>query len=100
MVKPRQRQYPTVKSTLNLFRESVLVFISLIFWVYCLTVIVVYLGTLFKLNIESVELVRVVLNIEGSEIINLLIAMGFFTIFIFLLFIVRMIINKKAESNK
>lgn len=100
MVKPRQRQYPTVKSTLNLLRESVLVLISLIFWVYCLTVIVVYLGTLFKLNIESVELVRVVLNIEGSEIINLLIAMGFFTIFIFLLFIVRMIINKKAESNK
>lgn len=100
MVKPRQRQYPTVKSTLNLFRESVLVLISLVFWIYCLTVIVVYLGTLFKLNIESVELVRVVLNIEGSEIINLLIAMGFFTIFIFLLFIVRMIINKKAESNK
>lgn len=97
MVKPRQRKYPTVTSTLNLFRESVLILVSLVFWVYCLTVIVVYLGTLFKSNIESVSLIRVVLNIESRELINLLTSMGFFTIFIFLLFIIRMIINKKAD---
>lgn len=35
MVKPRQREYPTLKSSLNIVRETALIAISCVFWIYC-----------------------------------------------------------------
>ncbi|HCX9836607.1 TPA: intracellular adhesion protein D, partial [Staphylococcus aureus] len=48
MVKPRQREYPTLKSSLNIVRETALIAISCVFWIYCLVVLLVYIGTIFE----------------------------------------------------
>lgn len=76
MVKPRQREYPTLKSSLNIIRETALIAISCVFWIYCLVVLLVYIGTIFEIHDESINTIRVALNIENTEILDIFETMG------------------------
>mgnify|MGYP001508039616 CR=1 FL=1 len=71
MVKPRQRKYPTVKSSLNIVRESLFIAISCAFWIYCVVVMIVYIGTLLNTQVESVKTIRIALHLENIESNNL-----------------------------
>lgn len=100
MVKPRQRKYPTVKSSLNLLRESTLVAISCAFWIYCIVVMVVYIGTLINSQTESVITIRIALNVENIEIYQLFELMGIFAIIIFVFFTFSMIFQKIKRGRE
>ncbi|MBL7584868.1 intracellular adhesion protein IcaD [Staphylococcus saccharolyticus] len=99
MVKPRQRKYPTVKSSLNLVRESLFIAISCKFWSYCIVTMVVYIGTLINSHIESVITIRIALNVENTEIYNIFGLMGIFTFIIFIFFTISIISEKLYERS-
>ena len=82
MVKPRQREYPTLKSSLNIVRTA-LIAISCVFWIYCFSCSIVYIGTIFEIHDESINTIRVALNIENTEILDIFETMGIFAIIIF-----------------
>lgn len=86
MVKPRQRQYPTVTSYLNIVRESLFITISGVFWMYCIVVMIVYIGTLINSQMESVITIRIALNVENTEIYKLFGWMSLFVLIIFIFF--------------
>ncbi|HAR2852404.1 TPA: intracellular adhesion protein D [Staphylococcus argenteus] len=94
MVKPRQREYPTLKSSLNIVRETALVAISCFFWIYCFVVLLVYIGTIFGFHDESINTIRVALNIENTEILNIFESMSIFAIIIFVFFTISLLIQK------
>lgn len=94
MVKPRQREYPTLKSSLNIVRETALIAISCVFWIYCLVVLLVYIGTIFEIHDESINTIRVALNIENTEILDIFETMGIFAIIIFVFFTISILIQK------
>lgn len=90
MDKSRQRKYPTVKSYLNFVRESLLVLISCFFWIYIAIVMTVYIGTLFQSQAESVITIRIALNIENTEIFNMLKLLSIFAILILIFFTISL----------
>ncbi len=100
MVKPRQREYPTLKSSLNIVRETALIAISCVFWIYCLVVLLVYIGTIFEIHDESINTIRVALNIENTEILDIFETMGIFAIIIFVFFTISILIQKMAERKR
>ena len=69
-------EYPTLKSSLNIVRETALIAISCVFWIYCLVVLLVYIGTIFEIHDESINTIRVALNIENTEILDIFETMG------------------------
>lgn len=87
MVKPRQREYPTLKSSLNIVRETALIAISCVFWIYCLVVLLVYIGTIFEIHDESINTIRVALNIENTEILEIYLKLWAFSRLSFLYFL-------------
>ena len=51
--------------------------------IYCLVVLLVYIGTIFEIHDESINTIRVALNIENTEILDIFETMGIFAIIIF-----------------
>ena len=100
MVKPRQRQYPTVTSYLNIVRESLFITISGVFWMYCIVVMIVYIGTLINSQVESVITIRIALNVENIEIYKIFELMGLFSIIIFLFFTYSLIFQKIKKGRE
>ena len=100
MVKPRQRKYPTVKSSLNIVRESLFIAISCAFWIYCVVVMIVYIGTLIDSQVESVITIRIALNVENIEIYKIFELMGLFSIIIFLFFTFSLIFQKIKKGRE
>ncbi|HDB8124319.1 TPA: intracellular adhesion protein D [Staphylococcus aureus] len=100
MVKPRQREYPTLKSSLNIVRETALIAISCVFWIYCLAVLLVYIGTIFEIHDESINTIRVALNIENTEILDIFETMGIFAIIIFVFFTISILIQKWQRGRE
>lgn len=100
MVKPRQRKYPTVKSSLNIVRESLFIEISCAFWIYCVVVMIVYIGTLINSQVESVITIRIALNVENIEIYKIFELMGLFSIIIFLFFTYSLIFQKIKKGRE
>lgn len=86
MGKSRPRKYPTVDSTLNIFREIIIMIFSLIFWFYCSIAIIVIGGSLLQLKTNTVLFIRTLLNIEQEDMNRMFLMMGvsFIIIFIFL----------------
>ena len=76
-------EYPTLKSSLNIVERTALIAISCVFWIYCLVVLLVYIGTIFEIHDESINTIRVALNIENTEILDIFETMGIFAIIIF-----------------
>ncbi|PNZ14954.1 intracellular adhesion protein IcaD [Staphylococcus simiae] len=99
MVKPRQREYPTLKSSLNIVRETSLIAISCIFWIYCVVVLLVYIGTIFDIQDESIITIRVALNIENTEIFKIFKIMGIFSIIIFVFFTICLLIQRWQKGR-
>ncbi|AMY05883.1 intracellular adhesion protein D [Staphylococcus condimenti] len=85
MDKSRQRQYKTVKSSLNFTREIFILLFTLVFWVYCCSALIVIGGSLLGIKSDSVLLLRAVLNIENSDLGNIFKLMGLFVVVIFFL---------------
>ncbi|WP_256061994.1 intracellular adhesion protein IcaD [Staphylococcus aureus] len=94
MVKPRQREDPTLKSSLNIVKETALIAISGVCGIYGLVVLLVYIGTIFEIHDESSNTIRVALNIENTEILDIFETMGIFAIIIFVFFTISILIQK------
>ena len=90
MVKPRQRQYPTVTSYLNIVRELIYYYIR-VFWMYCIVVMIVYIGTLINSQMESVITIRIALNVENTEIYKLF---GWMSLFVLIIFIFLHLVSR------
>lgn len=71
MDKSRQRQYKTVKSSLNVTREIFILIFTMLFWVYCCCALIVIGGSLLGIKSDNVLLLRAVLNIENSDLDNI-----------------------------
>ncbi|TDM12130.1 intracellular adhesion protein IcaD [Macrococcus lamae] len=71
MVKSGQREYPVVKSKLNILRETILFICSLILWAYCMIVFVIFGAALLGIETHLMQLIRTILNVERSELQNL-----------------------------
>ena len=72
LVKSRQGKHQTVKSSLNVIREICVLLFTAMFWLYCCTAIIVIGGSLLHINVETVLMIRTVLNIEIDDINYLL----------------------------
>ena len=98
MDKSRQRQYPTVNSSLNIIRELIILVFSSVFWVYCLTAVIVISGSLLHINTDTVLLIRSVLNIEIEGMYSIFMVMGVSVIFSFIFLTVNLISQKRDEQ--
>ncbi|MCG3400409.1 intracellular adhesion protein IcaD [Staphylococcus massiliensis] len=98
MDKSRQRKHPTLKSSLNWVRESMIFAISTVLWIYCVTVLVVYVGTLFDINTYAVQLIRTSLNVDTKEFLNIFQTCAIFVI-IQLIFLTYRYIKQKWKQN-
>lgn len=98
MDKSRQRQYPTVNSSLNIIRELIILLFSIVFWVYCLTAVIVISGSLLHINTDTVLLIRSVLNIEIEGMYSIFMVMGVSVIFSFIFLTVNLISQKRDEQ--
>ena len=95
MVKPRQRQYPTVTSYLNIVRESLFITISGVFWMYCIVVMIVLINS----QMESVITIRIALNVENTEIYKLFGWMSLFVLIIFIFFTFSLAFQKYKKGR-
>jgi intracellular adhesion protein D len=71
MDKSRQREYKRVESNLNIFRESIVFVASSVLWLYCITVLFVMVGSLLPIDNRFIQNVRVILNLEKSDIVSI-----------------------------
>lgn len=99
MDKSRQRQYPTVNSSLNIIRELIVLLFSSVFWVYCLTAFIVISGSLLHINTNTVLLIRSVLNMEIDGMNSIFMVMGVSVIFSFIFLTVSLVSQKRAEQK-
>ena len=74
---------PNAKIIAKYCKRTALIAISCVFWIYCLVVLLVYIGTIFEIHDESINTIRVALNIENTEILDIFETMGIFAIIIF-----------------
>lgn len=103
MVKSRQRKYFTLKSNLNIVRESIILFISFMFWGYCSLAFIVIGGSLLNLDAYIVLLLRSILNIEIGSMTAIFNTMLLFALTSVMIFTISLIIHKykykKADIN-
>lgn len=71
-----------------------------VFWIYCLVVLLVYIGTIFEIHDESINTIRVALNIENTEILDIFETMGIFAIIIFVFFTISILIQKWQRGRE
>lgn len=69
-------------------------------WIYCLVVLLVYIGTIFEIHDESINTIRVALNIENTEILDIFETMGIFAIIIFVFFTISILIQKWQRGRE
>ncbi|ANZ34432.1 hypothetical protein AMC75_09250 [Staphylococcus carnosus] len=101
MDKSRPRQYKTVKSSLNVARETFILLFTLLFWIYCCSALIVIGGSMLGIKSDNVLLLRAVLNIENSDLDNIFKLMGIFVIVIFFLLtycLISQSIKKRREG--
>lgn len=98
MGKSRQRKYPTLDSSLNIFRETIIIIFSITFWIYCFTALMAVGGSLLHINTNTVLLIRSVLNMEQDGMNNIFLMMGISLIFIFMFLTVSLIYQKKVRK--
>ncbi|MEP9852953.1 intracellular adhesion protein IcaD [Staphylococcus aureus] len=94
MVKSGQRKYFTLKSNLNIIRESIILFISFIFWFYCSIAFIVIGGSLLNINAYIVLLIRSILNIEITSMNAIFINMLIFMITAIIIFTISLSVQK------
>lgn len=99
MDKSRQRKPEIIKSNLNIYREIIVFTASAILWTYCLTVIIVIIGSILSYNNNFIQSVRIILNIEKRDIINILNLFLIESCIIFLYFFLAYIFNVKKNRN-
>lgn len=99
MVQPRQRQYQTLKSNLNIIRESIILVFSFIFWSYCSISFIVIGGSLLQINSYPVLLIRTILNIEVSSMYILFKIMLIFAIISFIVFSISLMIYRQKNKD-
>lgn len=102
MEQSRQGQYQTVKSKLNIIRESIILLFSFIFWSYCSISFIVIGGSLLQINSYPVLLIRTVLNIELSSmniLFRIILLFILISIFIFTASLLVNIIKNKERLN-
>lgn len=98
MDKSRQRQYPTVDSSLNVIRELIILLFSIIFWLYCLTAVIAIGGSLLRINNNTVLLIRSVLNMEQEGMNSIFLMMGLSLIIIIIFFSLTLLFQKRDEE--
>ena len=97
MGQSRQRQYPTVDSSLNVIRELIILLFSITFWIYCLIALITIGGSLLHINTNTVLLIRSVLNMEQKGMNSIFFMMGILLIIIFIFLTLSLIFQKIAE---
>lgn len=99
MVQPRQRQYQTLKSNLNIIREFIILIFSFIFWSYCSISFIVIGGSLLKINSDPVLLIRTILNIELDSMHTLFNIMFIFILISFAVFSISCMIYRLKSKD-
>lgn len=99
MVKSRQGKHQTVKSSLNVIREVCVLLFTAMFWLYCCTAIIVIGGSLLHINVETVLMIRTVLNIEIDDINYLFKLIAIFAVITFSLLTLSLITQKLKGSK-
>lgn len=99
MVQPRQRQYQTLKSNLNIIRELIILIFSFIFWSYCSISFIVIGGSLLKINSDPVLLIRTILNIELDSMHTLFNIMFIFILISFAVFSISSMIYRLKSKD-
>lgn len=99
MVKPRQRQYQTLKSNLNFIRAFIILVFSFIFWSYCSISFIVIGGSLLQINSYPVLLIRTILNIELDSMHALFKIMLIFAIVSIVIFTVSLFIYHQKSKD-
>lgn len=100
MEQSRQGQYQTVKSKLNVIRESIIILFSFIFWCYCNISFVVIGGSLLQINSYPVLLIRTVLNIELSSMNILFRIILLFIIISIFIFTISLLVNMLKNKER
>ncbi|MGV1143766.1 intracellular adhesion protein IcaD [Staphylococcus aureus] len=80
-------------------KKTALIAISCVFWIYCLVVLLVYIGTIFEIHDESINTIRVALNIENTEILDIFETMAFSRLS-FLYFLRSILIQKWQRGRE
>lgn len=68
MEKSRPRRYPTVKSNLNMIRETFIAFCSLLLWGYCAVVLYTFFSIFISQYTFVTQLVLTIIKLEANEI--------------------------------
>lgn len=99
MVKSRQRKHPGMKSNLNFFRETIVFFASSILWLYCISVLFVMIGSLLPFQSEFIQIVRVILNIEAADIVDIITYFGLGSLVILIYFTFTFTFNVRRKRS-
>lgn len=97
MDKSRQRKHTGIKSRLNIYRETIVFLASSVLWLYCLMVLFVVVGSILPVQNHFIQLVRVILNIEKSDIMTILSYFGIGSVIIIIYFLLAFNINSKRK---
>lgn len=100
MEQSRQGQYQTVKSKLNIIRESIILLFSFIFWSYCSISFIVIGGSLLQINSYPVLLIRTVLNIELSSMNILFRIILLFILISIFIFTASLLVNSIKNKER
>lgn len=99
MGQPRQREHQTLKSHINLIRESFVLICSLALWLYSSLVIYTFVTVIFSMPTYINQTVLTVLKINFIDILNVFTVIGL----IILVTVFYLVINyqfNKYEVNK
>ncbi|EJD78296.1 intracellular adhesion protein D [Staphylococcus epidermidis VCU112] len=66
---------------------------------YCIVVMIVYIGTLINSQMESVITIRIALNVENTEIYKLFGLMSLFVLIIFIFFTFSLAFQKYKKGR-
>ncbi len=98
MVKPRQRKQRRndliVRTKKNPVVETFMFILSTLLWLYVLYAVTFFIAAYFKLPIDIVNILRIVLNLKNNDIINFSASLLYYTLFIFGLFFFWGLYNK------
>lgn len=98
MVKPRQRKQRRndliVRTKKNPVVETFMFILSTLLWLYVLYALTFFIAAYFKLPIDIVNILRIVLNLKNNDIINFSASLLYYTLFIFVLLFFWGLYNK------
>ncbi|MGT2653015.1 intracellular adhesion protein IcaD [Staphylococcus aureus] len=79
-------------------RETALIAISCVFWIF-VQLFYSFIGTIFEIHDESINTIRVALNIENTEILDIFETMAFSRLS-FLVFTISILIQKWQRGRE